>query len=110
MHRIISYLAALFLVIGFIGCANDPRLDRSTLYMGDNGHITAVPERGRTNFDNVSYWDGDGISGPPSVLIRIGEQRAYFYKGKELVGISAISTGREGLATTTGKFKIIQKD
>ena len=62
------------------------------------------------NFDNVSYWDGDNASGSPSIKINLGEQRAYFYKGGELVGISVVSTGREGFGTTSGSFHIIQKD
>jgi hypothetical protein len=60
--------------------------------------------------DTVSYWDGDGVSGKASVKIRLSEQRAYFYKGGELVGISQLSTGREGLSTPTGSYSISQKD
>ncbi len=60
--------------------------------------------------DNVSYWDGDGVPGKPSIKISLGEQRAYFYKSGKLVGISQLSTGREGQNTPVGQFKIIQKD
>lgn len=60
--------------------------------------------------DTVSYWDGDGMSGKPSVKIKLSEQRAYFYKGGELVGISQLSTGREGLNTPMGTYSISQKD
>ena len=60
--------------------------------------------------DNVSYWDGDDASGKPSVKISLAEQRAYFYKSGQLVGISQLSTGREGLNTPTGHFAIAQKD
>lgn len=106
--RITSLFAAL-LFIGLGGCSHDPRLNRDTLYLTDGG-VVSVPQRGKTDFDNVSYWDGDGVQGPPSIIIRLGEQRAYFYKGNELVGVSSISTGREGFDTPLGKFKIIQKD
>jgi len=92
------------------GCANDPRLGRDTLYMNGAEKYLAAAQHGRADFDNVSYWDGDAVQGPPYILIRLGEQRAYFYKGNELVGVSAISTGREGFDTAPGKFKIIQKD
>ena len=34
-----------------------------------------------------------------SIKISLGEQRAYFYKGGVLVGVSQLSTGREGLNT-----------
>jgi len=50
------------------------------------------------------------MTGAPSVHISLSEQRAYFYKGGQLAGISWISTGREGKNTVTGNYKIIQKD
>src|SRR5438477_12371970 len=71
---------------------------------GNNPVSTSAPR------DSVSYWDGDGVPGKPSVKIKLAEQRAYFYKGGQLVGISQLSTGREGMGTTTGSFSIIQKD
>ncbi|MDQ6912395.1 MAG: L,D-transpeptidase family protein [Verrucomicrobiota bacterium] len=60
--------------------------------------------------DSVSYWDGDTVPGKPSVKISLAEQRAYFYKGGALVGVSQLSTGREGLNTPVGHFSISQKD
>jgi lipoprotein-anchoring transpeptidase ErfK/SrfK len=74
-----------------------------------HGLLLSVPAAG-VPVDNVSYWDGDGMSGSPSVRISLSEQRAYFYKGGQLAGVSLISTGREGLDTVTGDFHIIQKD
>jgi len=50
------------------------------------------------------------MSGSPAIKISLGDQMAYFYKGGQLAGVSAVSTGREGLDTTTGSFHIIQKD
>ena len=57
-----------------------------------------------------SYWDGDGLTGPASIVIDISDQKAYFYKGEALAGVSALSTGNESHPTTLGKFKITQKD
>src|SRR5215218_9921512 len=89
-------------------CANrDPRFNDRQTYMGG---FHQAQEHGRANFDNVSYWDGDGVSGSPSVRISLSEQRAYFYKIGQLVGVSTISTGREGFSTPTGNYKIQQKD
>ncbi len=90
-----------------VGCGHDVRTSTDTAYLG--GYKRQEHPQ-RANFDNVSYWDGDSASGPPSIRIELDEQRAYFYKGSELVGISVISSGREGFGTTTGNFKIIQKD
>jgi lipoprotein-anchoring transpeptidase ErfK/SrfK len=106
MLRIYGLLLLTALFAG--GCANnDPRLREDTVYLG-GFRRQAQPQR--ANFDNVSYWDGDHSTGAPSIRIELDEQRAYFYKGGELVGISVISSGREGFGTTTGNFKIIQKD
>jgi lipoprotein-anchoring transpeptidase ErfK/SrfK len=98
-------LAAIMLA----GCETDPRFERMTQYLGVGGN-TYTTARKAPNFDNVSYWDGDGVPGNSRIAIRLGEQRAYFYKGGTLVGVSTISTGREGFHTVMGNFKIIQKD
>ena len=94
------------------GCSNDPRFDARTAYLGSGGQQGQGQDKlmGRPPYDDVSYWEGDGVPGAPHVIIRLGEQRAYFYKGHTLVGISTISTGREGYDTPLGKFHIIQKD
>lgn len=91
-----------------VGCvSNDPRVaDRSTLYLNSDGTSTRA---GAPPHDNVSYWDGDGVAGSPRLVIRLGEQRAYFYKGEHLVGVSMISTGREGYNTPTGNYKVLDK-
>lgn len=60
--------------------------------------------------DDESYWDGDRMTGSPSVRISLARQRAYFYKGGRLAGVSRISSGREGLNTVTGSFHIMEKD
>ena len=96
--------ATLFLV----GCdGDDPRVAQ-TQYLG--GVYGNTPVSSSAPRDSVSYWDGDSVSGKPSIKISLGEQKAFFYKGGQLVGISQLSTGREGMGTTTGSFKIIQKD
>jgi hypothetical protein len=94
------------LILLVTGCAEDARFSARTQYLGGGyGETPAGPPS-----DTVSYWDGDNVSGSPSVKISLGEQRAYFYKGGVLVGVSQLSTGREGLNTPFGHFKIIQKD
>ncbi len=79
----------------------------STQYLQPYGGATYQPDSG---IDNVSFWDGDGVPGSPRIKISLSEQRAYFYKGDQLVGVSLVSTGREGYRTPTGSFKIIQKN
>src|SRR3982751_781380 len=100
----------LLAAIGFAfvaGCEEDVRFSGQTQYLGGiygNAPTTGAPQ------DTVSYWDGDNLGGKPSVKISLSEQRAYFYKGGMLVGVSQLSTGREGLNTPVGRYSITQKD
>lgn len=102
---LLAFAAAGF---GFAGCnGDDPSMAQSQYLGGVYGNTPVSTSAPR---DSVSYWDGDGIAGSPSIKIKLTEQKAYFYKGGQLVGISQLSTGREGLGTPTGSYKIIQKD
>jgi lipoprotein-anchoring transpeptidase ErfK/SrfK len=56
------------------------------------------------------YWRGDDIRGSPKIVVRVSEQRAYFYKGKRLVGVSTVSTGKRGFDTPPGRYRVIEKD
>lgn len=110
MIRPKACLALLVLsAVVLTGCESGRSYRDDTLYIG--GFRRVQPgAKPRAPHDDVSYWDGDGVSGAPSVRIDLGEQRAYFYKGGQLVGVSILSTGREGFGTPTGTFKIQQKD
>src|SRR6202011_4807563 len=68
------------------------------------GNNTASP--GPSGYDPISYWEGEGVTGRSSVTIYLNEQRAYFYKGDQLVGVSQVSAGREGHDTPPGTYKI----
>jgi hypothetical protein len=101
--------AVLAAVLG--ACAGyDTRLNnREIKYLGTGGPIIdpAVKEGLALK---KSYWDDSGINGPPSIVINLSKQTAAFYKGEKLVGVSAISSGREGFDTPSGNYKIMQKD
>src|SRR6476660_4534408 len=105
---LIAGLVAAVCAIFMVGCGEDARFSNETQYLG--GVYGPGPVSSSAPQDNVSYWDGDDIDGKPSVKITLGEQRAYFYKGGKLAGISQLSTGREGLNTPIGHFAIQQKD
>jgi hypothetical protein len=111
------FMGNLFYRFGFVsiaiasalllaGCEED-RTTSQTQYLG--GVYGNQPTSGAPS-DNVSYWDGDHLGGKPSIKISITEQRAYFYKNNLLVGISQLSTGREGKNTPVGHFSVISKD
>lgn len=48
-------------------------------------------------------------SGSPSIRINLSEQKAYFYKGSRLVGVSLISSGKRGFSTSPGNFRVLAK-
>jgi L,D-transpeptidase catalytic domain len=55
------------------------------------------------------YWNGDGVPGSPKIVVSISDQRAYFYKGKHLVGESTVSTGKPGFGTPPGSYTVLWK-
>ncbi len=57
-----------------------------------------------------SYWQDEGVTGDPSILINLTSQRAHFFKGENEVGQSLISSGKKGFETPPGEFKITQKN
>lgn len=100
------------------GCASNPSrptatqinsVKYETLYLGANGQVVSKstlagkPQSG-------GYWKGDGVPGPASITIDLTKQEAYFFKSGVLVGMSPISSGREGYRTPSGNFSIIQKN
>ena len=103
-------------VCALVACGDDddPRFagGRSEYMSGFSGggdHVNAYNQHTQAD-DSVSYWDGDGVPGNPHIEVRLGEQRAYYYKGDQLVGVAQVSTGREGHETPSGSFKVQQKD
>ncbi|HEX8667228.1 MAG TPA: L,D-transpeptidase family protein [Allosphingosinicella sp.] len=47
--------------------------------------------------------------GAVHVLVSIPQQKAYVFRGSELVATSRVSTGKRGHETPTGSFRILQK-
>ena len=100
------------------GCVSRDANTTSTPYLpgirtGDNP-LGKGPTEETTSLvmrkDRISHWEGDGVQGPPSITIDLSQQRAYFYKGQTLVGVSQVSTGTDGFDTPPGNYKITQKN
>ena len=109
IRRFLIILAGLL----FAGCGESEKsrlANPDTAYLPSTGGSEPNSAQPRSDYDPISYWDGDGVAGPPSIKIYLTEQRAYFYNGDELVGVSQVSAGREGHNTPIGNYKIIQKD
>jgi lipoprotein-anchoring transpeptidase ErfK/SrfK len=94
-------ICAIFLA----GCASDR--DAATNRFISQGTLAL---QGKENGDEISYWNGTGSGGQPRIVIDLDQQRAYFYKGEQIVGVSIVSTGREGYDTPPGEFRITEKD
>jgi lipoprotein-anchoring transpeptidase ErfK/SrfK len=56
------------------------------------------------------WWNDEGAHGEPRIVVHISEQKAYFYKGKRLVGESTVSTGKRGFGTPPGHYSVVSKD
>ena len=48
-------------------------------------------------------------AGPERVVISLSDQRAYLYRGDDLVAVSTISSGRDEKPTPTGIFSVLDK-
>ncbi len=107
LFRLTSAIVALALA----ACANyDTRLNSSSVKYLGTGSTIVDPSAKESMALKKSYWDGDGTAGAPSMVISLSKQTASFYKGPKLVGVSAISSGREGFGTPAGNYTIIQKN
>jgi lipoprotein-anchoring transpeptidase ErfK/SrfK len=94
-------ICAMFLT----GCATD----RQSVTSPPSATSNLAQQPGQYS-DGISYWDDKGSAGKPRIVIDLGQQRAYFYRGDTIVGTSIVSTGREGYETPAGDFRITQKD
>jgi|MDTC01.2.fsa_nt_gb lipoprotein-anchoring transpeptidase ErfK/SrfK len=56
-----------------------------------------------------AYWDGDSAEGPAKIVIDLSDQKARFYKGGTIVGVTPISSGDATHETPTGNFKVTEK-
>jgi hypothetical protein len=48
--------------------------------------------------------------GPVTILVSLGSQRAFVYRGSTLIGVSTVSSGMPGYDTPTGTFTILEKN
>jgi len=60
--------------------------------------------------DLVTSHVPDRHSGRASIVVDLGQQQAYLFRGKYRTAASRISSGREGHRTPVGRFQVIRKD
>ena len=91
------------------GCATLPQMN--PFFGGNTGaveepvkNLEPLPPQKRHTF-----WDSDGATGAPQIVVKLGEQRAYFYRGKKAIGGTRISSGKPGFSTPAGAYRVVQK-
>ena len=111
LRRLLPTAGALFISLLLGACASyDGRLNStSTQYLGTDGSIVTKTSTASLA-DRISYWAGECASGPARICINITQQKLFYYKGDKLVGVSAISSGREGHDSPLGHFKVRKKE
>jgi L,D-transpeptidase-like protein len=101
-------LSALFGALLLVSCQS-PKQGGSDYLAGLGGAVPAAPATLGVA-SSVSYWDDDGAQGSPHVLVDLRRQVAQFYRGDHVIGVAAISSGKEGKNTPSGSYSILQKD
>ncbi len=94
----------------FTSCTYFEQAGQPVAYLGDYRSQPGEVGNAVPNPEEKGYWDGDGVSGEALIRINLADQKAYFYKGSQLVAQTSISTGTEGRVTPKGRFKVTQKN
>lgn len=69
----------------------------------------AIEEAAATLAPNRFVWNDVPGEDSVTVEVNIGEQRAYVYRGGQMIGAATVSTGKDGKETPSGTFTILQK-
>lgn len=59
---------------------------------------------------NQFVWQDTDTGEPVSIVISLSTQRAFVYRGQDLIAVTAISSGRGDKATPIGTYPILQKN
>ena len=98
VHRLSCLSLALVLAALFGGCEELPPQVQQSLA----GFLPMPAPSG--------YWNDQVTYGRPRIVVHLEEQKAYFYKGKIVVGESTVSTGKRGFSTPPGRYYVVSKD
>lgn len=101
-QQLIRTAFALCLVALGTGCAE---LEKAKVAATDAARTAAAAFQPKP-----VYWNDEGVSGAPKIVVSLSDQRAYFYKGKTCVGESNVSTGKHGFSTPPGHYRVVWKN
>ena len=98
-------LARIAFALGILGlCAGCEELENAQ-QTATNAVKAVVGPSGPTGF-----WHDNDASGSAKIVVHLSEQKAYFYRGKVLVGETTVSTGKPGFGTPPGHYHVVSKD
>jgi len=64
----------------------------------------------KSSLPEDAWWTHGPIEGDSKIVISLEEQRVALFRNDQAVGISPISSGKEGYSTHAGTYKITEKD
>lgn len=112
----------LLLALGFASCTTVQTTGNNAFRYGRKFVTSDIPRASRFMWGHArrlfqggggsdgSFWYAEEMRGRPSVVINLGEQMVYLFKGDELAGGSPISSGSEGYDTMPGSYHVMEKD
>lgn len=113
LMNFISFPALTLATITLVSCAQVSRIYNQSpppsRYLAGIGNGSATPTAPVNPAEASKFWDGDSLIGPTAIHIIRSEQKAYFYKGGQLAGVTPVSTGSSKYTTAPGTFKVSQK-
>ena len=80
------------------------------LFLLATATVIAVFISGCTMIPELGALTDRGDTKNRSIVVNLGEQKAYLYHYKEIVAVSRISSGREGKSSPVGRFRVTEKD
>ena len=108
----LALLGALALTLPAPAQASDetPQAVEQATDAAQDAHEQMFDVFGKDTLRNGQFMWKDGADTVTRVVVSLSDQMAYAYNGDELVGVSTISSAREGYITPAGIFTILGKD
>jgi hypothetical protein len=107
-----ALLGALTLGLATPAQASDesPEAVAKAFSVADDAHDDMMDAFGKDSLKPGQFLWKDGASYVDRVVVSLSDQMAYAYNGDDLVGVSTVSTAREGYITPAGIFEVLGKD
>lgn len=107
MRRIIWLLAAPLLTGAPLSIAHAQ--DEVTAALAEPAAVLSVADADTLKPGDYLWHPEVASAGPIGIVVDLERQVAFVYRGDTLIGISTVSTGKDGHETPLGTFPILQK-